>query len=133
MDNPLFAENTELYSRDPYPNYNHVVLSDIGSDYSVTYVDTKTESMNVYGLVHGGLYFTLADTSVAFAARTDGHSYVTTQASVQFLKSAKSGRITATSTVIHRTRSTCLIRTEVRDCSDELLFFGTFNLLRTDR
>ena len=61
------------------------------------------------------------------AARTDGRGYVTQQASVQFLRAAKSGRVTARATVRHRGGTVCLIEVQITDEADRLLFLSTFN------
>ena len=83
--------------------------------------------MNPFGSVHGGAFFTLADVAAGMAARTDGRGYVTQQASVQFLRAARAGRITARANVLHRGGTVCLIEVRITDEADKLLFLSTFN------
>ena len=56
-----------------------------------------------------------------------GCGYVTQQASVQFLRAAREGRITARASVLHRGGTVCLIEVRITDEADKLLFLSTFN------
>lgn len=96
-------------------------------DYAETTLQLTPETMNLYGVVHGGALFTLADVCAGMAARTDGRTYVTQQASVQFLRSAQAGLATARGRVLHRGGTVCLIQVEITDEEGRLLLVSTFN------
>ena len=112
----------------PFPKYNHIVLSVLERDHVEMFVDAQPESMNYAGAVHGGLFFTMADFCAATTARTDGRKYVTLDAEVHYLKNVKSGRITAKSTLVHRGRTSVLVDVNVYSEDDVLLFTARVTL-----
>lgn len=76
---------------------------------------------NPSGMIHGGVLFTLADTAAGIAARADGRMYVTQNADIHFLRGQQGGTLRAEGTVIHRGRSTCLIRVDITGEDSRLL------------
>lgn len=126
-DNNLLQDNKEVIQANNFANYNNIVISKMEENYAEAYIDVVADSLNSYGGVHGGAFFTLADTCAAFAARGDGRMYVTQQASSQFMRTVGEGRITAKGEVINRGRSFCIIDVKIYDEKDKLLYQGTFN------
>lgn len=123
----LLSANRALLEANAFANHAGVVVTDARPDYAEAILEIKPETLNSFGSVHGGAFFTLADVCAGMAARTDGRGYVTQQASVQFLRGAKEGRITARAQVLHRGGTVCLIEVRITDAADRLLFLGTFN------
>ena len=116
-----------LIEANAYANHTGVVVRDIQPDFAECTLEVTPETMNPFGSVHGGAFFTLADVAAGMAARTDGRGYVTQQASVQFLRAAKQGTITARARVLHRGGTVCLIEVRITAEADKLLFLSTFN------
>lgn len=83
-------------------------------------------SLNPYGMLHGGAIYTLADCAGGTACRTDGRNYVTLDGIIHFIHSARSGVITAVGTVIHRGRTTVLTEIRITDQNGTLLATGNF-------
>ena len=123
----LLSASRALIEANAFANLAGVVVTDIQPDYAEAVLEVTPAVMNAFGSVHGGAYFTLADACAGMAARTDGRGYVTQQASVQFLRAAKTGRVTARATVRHRGGTVCLIEVQITDEADRLLFLSTFN------
>lgn len=86
----------------PYIGHNGIVVDCIEADHAVLYVDMRPELANPYGMAHGGLLFTLIDTTAGAAARTDGREYVTLNANVNYLRNTTAGRITADAHLVRR-------------------------------
>lgn len=122
----LFDTIKPIIDANAFAVHNHIVVDDIRLDYAECHLDVVEESTNPYGAVHGGAYFTLADVCAGMTSRSDGRSYVTQQASAQFVRGCKSGRITARSRVVSRGRTVCLIDVEITDEAGALLFRGCF-------
>lgn len=59
------------------------------------------QSLNIYGMVHGGALFTLADMAAGVCALTDASRCVTLDSSIHFLKAAREGRVLAIAHRIH--------------------------------
>lgn len=88
--------------------HNGITSRQIADGEAEAFLDIGPDSLNPYGLLHGGVYYTLADCAGGGACRTDGRKYVTLHGSLDFLRSAKDGRVTARARVEHRGRTTCL-------------------------
>lgn len=122
----LLEQLKPIIDNNAFPCKNGVVISDIKEDEATAYIDIVDDSLNAYGTVHGGAYFTLADTCAAFAARSDGRKHVTQSATSNFVRTTNCGRINAVSKVISRGRKVTLIESKVYDEAGKLLFVGTF-------
>ena len=116
----------EINSKNPYSIYNNIEVAKAERDFAELYLDIDEKFLNLYGTLHGGVYFLLADCCVGCAARTDGKSHVTQQASVSYIRPVKSGRVTATANVVHRGHTTSIIDVSIMDEKKRLLFKGTF-------
>lgn len=108
--------------------YNHIQLGKAGPDQAEVYLDIRPESLNRYGMVHGGAFFTMADCCAGLCARSDGRPYITQGASVQFIGNLAQGRVVARGQVFSRKRRICLVDVAVTDETGEGLFRGTFTM-----
>ena len=116
----------------PYIQFNGIVIDRIGMEKSVLHVDMRHELENPYGMAHGGLLFTLVDTVGGVTARADGRKYVTMDASIHYLQSARKGRITATSHTVRRGRTVTVVDVNVTDEEERLLARGTVTMFCLD-
>ncbi|WP_295580195.1 PaaI family thioesterase [uncultured Oscillibacter sp.] len=107
-------------------NFNERVAME--RDYAVCKLDIRPESLNPFGMVHGGALCTLADNAAGVAAHTDGRLYVTQSSTFNFLKNQGSGTIYATARVRHRGRSTALVSVEITGENDKLLAVSEFTM-----
>lgn len=76
-------------------------------------------------VVHGGVYLTLADFVCSAAANCRGELRLSSGGSYAFLKSAVSGTLTATATLVSASKNLCYHRAEITDENGELLFTAT--------
>lgn len=74
---------------------NHYQLVDIKKDYCVMEAEIKEESLNPYGMVHGGFLFGLADTAAGVAARSSGRKAVTLSSHIEYLHACHGSKIKA--------------------------------------
>ena len=80
--------------------------------------------VNAAGFAHGSVVFTLLDTGCAYALSSLGVRGVTLNANTTYIKAAQGGsRLTATASVVSRTRRTATLRGEVylADGGEQLL------------
>lgn len=92
--------------------------------------------INPYGVLHGGITFTLADTGMGIAAYTllaPGERTTTVECSMRYLAPAASGRITAECRVIRRSNRFAITEAEVLDEQGRLLAVagGSFYISRS--
>ena len=74
---------------------NHYKLIDIKKDYCVMEAEVREESLNPYGMVHGGFMFGLADTAAGVAARSSGKKAVTLSSHIEYLHAGYGKKIKA--------------------------------------
>mgnify|MGYP002733721611 CR=1 FL=1 len=112
----------------PFMTYNHIEIGTVEPDHAQVWLDVRPESANIYGVVHGGALFTMADCCAGLTARTDGREYVTQGASVSFIANTTEGRLTANGKVVSRGRRVCIVDVEVCTEEKKLLFHSTFSM-----
>lgn len=123
MDNLERARR--LLEKNSFVSWIGIELEELEADRAVVRLEPDQQHMNPYGIVHGGVYCTMADTVAGIAARTDGRDYVTQCSSMNFLRSQSEGTIWAEARVRHRGRSTCVVEANVTGTDGKLLATGT--------
>lgn len=106
--------------------FNGIHTSSSQPDHAEAVLTIGPDSLNPYGLLHGGAYYTLADCAGGTACRTDGRKYVTLYGGLSFIRSARSGTVTARAVIRHRGHSTCQVDVEITDEHGTLLATGNF-------
>lgn len=89
-------------------------------------VELEPKHQNPYGIAHGGLLYTMADTTAGNNARRFGERPVTLDSDFHFLKNVSSGILTAKAELVRTGRRIFVIRVRVTTESGMLLAEGTF-------
>jgi acyl-CoA thioesterase len=118
----------------PQQVVDHMMLHDRFSQWlgiEVLHVETgsskirmtiREEMLNGFGIIHGGIAFSLADSAFAFACNNRNTLSVALDTSINFLRQVQVGDIlTATATEIHNGRSTGLYHVAITDEKDQLV------------
>lgn len=128
---------SELSSRPLLPNafaiYNDIQVTAPSRNHGEAVLTLGPNSLNPYGMLHGGAYYTMADCAGGIACRTDGRNYVTLHGGIDFIRSVSSGTVTARAVIRHRGRSTCQAAVEITDQAGTLLATGDFTFFCLDR
>ena len=103
----------EITRANAFASYNGIRTCQTGDGTAEASLEIGPHSLNHYGVLHGGAFYTLADCAAGAACRTDGRKYVTLHGSMDFIRSAKVGHVTARAAVKHRGRTTCLVSVEI--------------------
>ncbi|HUK67521.1 MAG TPA: PaaI family thioesterase [Streptosporangiaceae bacterium] len=101
-----------------FPKLLGIEFSEPGADRTVLSCEITPELLQPYGILHGGVYCSLIETaaSVAAALWLEGRGHVVGVANhTNFLRAARSGRLTAVATPIHRGRTQQLWQVMVSD------------------
>ncbi len=125
--NELEQRTLARLEKNGFMNYNHIEMEQVERDYAVFRLQVRPENRNVYGMVHGGAIYTLADNATGSAAHTDGRNYVTQSGTLHFLRNQREGIIRAQARVRHRGRSTVLVAVDVVGDDGTLLASGEFS------
>lgn len=132
MDIDYMEKCRPLIENNHFARYNHVVLTSVTEESAEGYLDVKADSLNPYGMIHGGAFYTLADVTAGIAARASGHAYVTQTADLHYLSTTKEKKIYGKSRVIRRGRTTAIIESLVTDSTGKQLFLATFTFYCVD-
>lgn len=132
MSKELMEKYRHLIENNPYAILSHIHFEDIEPDGSKSYMDVVKEITNVYGLVHGGAYFTLADTTCGITVRADGHRYVTLNADANYLSTTEEKRVFCESRVLRHGRTTAVLEATVTDSTGRKLFYGVYTFYCLD-
>ena len=121
-------QNIAQMLENPFMQYNHIEIEAVELDKASMTLDIRRDTTNIYGFVHGGAFFTMADCCAGLTARSDGRQYVTQNASVNFIHNVKSGRLTARGRTISRGRHVCEVAVDITNETGTLLFSSTFSM-----
>lgn len=114
--------------KNEFMKYNGIKIKCIKEDYAEVELEIKNNSLNPYGLVHGGAYYTMADCASGIASRTNNGRYVTLNSNFSFIKSVKDGKLKAVAKIVNRGRTICIVRAEVLNDKNDLVAEGTFTM-----
>ena len=83
--------------------------------------------LNVHNMVHGGVLFSLADSTAGASCVSFGKKVVTLNSSINYIKPMGVGKIIAKGEVVHKGNKTMVSNVNVYDSStNSLLCTGTF-------
>ena len=118
----------KMMQLDYFSQWMGVEILKIANGYSKIKITVRKEMLNGFGIAHGGISFSLADSAFAFACNSDGKITLALDVNISFPKSAKEGDILiAEAKQVNKTNRTGLYLVEVKNQHDELiaLFKGT--------
>lgn len=106
-----------------YIEYNGIRLTEIGSGLVRGEIDIRPELLNPNRVLHGGVFGTLADTVAIFGCvyAYEVASVTTIGLNVSYLKSVKSGTITATAKMLSRGKTISNWQVDMNDDGGQLL------------
>lgn len=118
----------KLLEKDKFSQWLGIEILQINSGYSKIQMKVREDMVNGFGIAHGGIAFSFADTAFAFACNSDGNITVALNVSVSFPKAIRVNDVLiAEAKEIHSTNKTGLFLIEVTNQNHELvcLFKGT--------
>lgn len=94
----------------------------------------RREMLNGFGILHGGIAFTFADSAFAFAANSYGRLAVSINGSMSYAKSAREGEVLfAAATALHVGNRTADFTVDIYNAEQEKLYFFRGTVYRTRR
>jgi len=98
-----------MMDNDFFSQWMGIEVLEIKEAYSRIRMTVRNEMVNGFGIVHGGIPFSLADSAFAFACNNRNNLSVALDTSINFIKSVAVGDIlTAEAKELHNGRSTGL-------------------------
>jgi uncharacterized protein (TIGR00369 family) len=130
-ESPVREQPSRFHS--PFIDHLGIELAQIGTEAVELRLPIRAEFLNSVGIVHGGVYASLADCALSAAFHPHigaGLRAITMEMSCRYLRSAAAGVLVARGRVLHLGRSTASSEAEI--LVDEVLRFkasGTFMLV----
>lgn len=129
-DNDLLAGKvvTHMMKHDLFSQWLGIEVLDVREGYSRIKMTVRDEMINGFGIVHGGIAFSLADSAFAFACNNRNNLSVALDTSINFTKPVHPGDVlTAEVKELHNGRSTGLYHITISNQRDHVvaLFKGT--------
>ncbi|HET9057075.1 MAG TPA: hydroxyphenylacetyl-CoA thioesterase PaaI [Chitinophagaceae bacterium] len=130
MNNNILADNVvkHMMENDAFSQWMGIEVLEIKEGYSKIKMSIRNEMVNGFGIVHGGIPFSLADSAFAFACNNRNNLSVALDTSITFTKAIHPGDVlTAEAQEIHNGRSTgvYLITIINQDSQQVAMFKGT--------
>lgn len=82
-----------MYDNDPFSKWLGISIMDIGPGKLTLQMTIRPEMCNGFGIAHGGITYSLADSALAFASNAHGIQSVSIETSINHIKPLKSGEI----------------------------------------
>ena len=123
-----------MMQHDLFSQWLGVQVLEIKDGYSRITMTVRPEMVNGFGIVHGGVAFSLADSAFAFACNNRNVLSVALDTSINFLKPVHVGDIlTAEATELHNGRSTGLYHIHIHNQHNQLVALFKGNCFRTNK
>ncbi len=82
-----------MLENDNFSRWLGIIIDEYREGYCRLHYAIRGEMMNGFGIVHGGVVFSGADSAFAFACNSRGHLTVALDVSISFVKSARVGEV----------------------------------------
>jgi acyl-CoA thioesterase len=118
----------QMMSKDAFSQWLGINILEAGAGYCTLSAEIRPEMVNGFGICHGGISFSLADSAFAFASNSRGVHAVSIETSISHIKPIKVGDILMViAAEKHCGKSTAIYHVEVKNQNKELvaLFKGT--------
>lgn len=123
-----------LYDNDPFSKWLGIELCSIEEGRVEISMRVKREMLNGFEILHGGVFFSLADSALAFAANTRNKLSVALDAHIQFPASAEEGDLLyAKAEEVHVGRKTAMYRIVIRKENGTICAVINGTVYRTSR
>ncbi len=119
---------THMMKHDLFSQWLGIEVLDVKEGYSKIQMSVRKEMINGFGIVHGGIAFSLSDSAFAFACNNRNNLSVALDTSINFTKPVHVGDVLiAEATELHNGRSTGLYHITIKNQRDHVvaLFKGT--------
>lgn len=113
-------------------SFQGIQLLEAENGSSLVTMDINKSISNIYGTVHGGALFTLADTAAGSACFSRGRKCVTLNSTIHFIHPGISGTLTARGKEIHRGNKTALYEVTIMDEKEETVCSASFTFYLMD-
>ena len=125
---------THMMENDLFSQWLGIEILDVKDGYSKIKMTVRSEMINGFGIVHGGIAFSLADSAFAFACNNRNVLSVALDTSINFIKPVHVGDVlTAEAKELHNGKSTGLYHITITNQNDHIIALFKGLCYRTDK
>ena len=126
MENPTpispVAVVEHMMEHDRFSQWLGINVLEIKAGYSRIEMTIREEMVNGFGIIHGGVTFSFADSAFAFACNNRNNLSVALDTSINFLRPVHVGdKLTAEAKEMHNGKSTGLYSIEIKNQFDNVV------------
>lgn len=111
-----------MVREDAFSKWLGIQILEVREGYAKTQMNVRDEMINGLGVAHGGVAFSLADSTFAFACNNRNKLSLALDTSINFLKPVMPGdRLIAEAVEIHNGKSTGLYQVKISNQNDHLV------------
>lgn len=116
-----------MYANDAFSRWMGIEVLEVSPGFCHLQAKINKEMLNGFGICHGGILFSIADSALAFASNAHGQHALSIETSVSLFRPAKEGDVVQAKTrELHRSRHIARYQIQLFTESQELgVFQGT--------
>ena len=123
-----------MMKKDLFSQWLGIRVLDVKEGYSKVEMTVRPEMVNGFGIVHGGIPFSLADSAFAFACNNRNNISVALDVTITFMKAMNEGDVlTAEAKEIHNGRTTGVYIISIFNQKNEQVGFFKGTCFRTSK
>jgi len=117
--NPKDIVSTQMYDKDAFSKWLGIELVDIQHGNCEIKLTVRKDMLNGFGIAHGGIAYSLADSAFAFATNSIGHQAVSIETSISHTSKVIDGDVlTAKTALINKTRKFAIYHVDITNQED---------------
>lgn len=119
---------------DAFSQWLGIKIIEVDNGFCKLEMRTRKEMLNGFGILHGGITYSLADSALAFASNAKGNHAISIETQISHIKKVSENEtLTATSKAISNGKTIAIYQIEIHNKKNELvaLFKGT--VFRTNK
>lgn len=125
---------THMMNEDRFSQWLGITVLEVREGYSRIQMSIRPEMVNGFGIVHGGVSFSLADSAFAFACNNRNQLSVALDTSINFTHPVQIGdQLTAEATELHHGKTTGLYQISIHNQQQRLVAQFKGLCYRTDK
>ncbi|MDC1067799.1 hotdog fold thioesterase [Candidatus Kapabacteria bacterium] len=124
MTNNTLAKDVvdKMMTDDHFSKWLGIELVDISVGKAILKMQIRKEMLNGFGIAHGGIIFSLADSALAFASNSYGRRSVSIEASISWPKSIGLGdEVVAETELKSLTNKTAIFDVNIKNIDQEII------------
>jgi acyl-CoA thioesterase len=125
---------THMLQNDLFSQWLGIAVLEVNEGYSKIKMTVREEMINGFGIVHGGIAFSLADSAFAFACNNRNVLSVALDTSINFIKPVHEGdELIAEAKELHNGKSTGLYHITITNQKEHIVAIFKGTCFRTDK